>query len=59
MNWKATLLGNGERHVYPLDDFRPHDETPACWCKPFEDDGIWVHNALDQRELVERNTLMN
>lgn len=53
-SWEAICLPTGESHVIPLDDLRPHIETPQCWCGPFDDDGIWVHNAMDHREFVER-----
>lgn len=40
--------------VYPLNDLREHDvENPKCWCQPFYEDHILVHNSLDQRELNE------
>ena len=47
--WLAT-----SEHVIPLNDLRPHQEAPECWCRPFDDDGIWVHNSMDKRELAER-----
>lgn len=42
-------------HVYPVNDWREHIlEDGACWCKPVKnEDGIWIHNAMDQRELYE------
>ncbi len=41
--------------VYPLDDLREHDiENDQCWCRPFYDDNILVHNSMDNRELYER-----
>ena len=42
-------------HVYPLNDFREHDTDngQTCWCKPTIDDDVIVHNAMDQRELIE------
>jgi hypothetical protein len=51
--WEAVLFGC-ERHVWPLDDLRPHLSAFHCWCRPFDDEGVWVHNSLDQRELFER-----
>lgn len=44
-------------HVLPIGDLREHVAERDCWCKPKEDDeqpGLFVHNALDGRELVER-----
>jgi len=46
--WKVQ--GN---HVLPASDLRAHSLTD-CWCRPVEDDGVIVHNSLDQRELYER-----
>jgi hypothetical protein len=39
-------------HVYPIDDLREHS-LMDCWCGPFDDDGITVHNSLDGREMYE------
>ncbi len=44
---------NNLSHVMPMDDLREHLLT-ECWCKPFEDDGVIVHNSMDQREQFER-----
>ena len=52
--WMAVVLENDERHVVPLGDLRDHAYTNKCWCHPFDDDGITVHNSMDKRELVER-----
>lgn len=43
-----------EIHVMPVDDYRPHDFTPTCWCgaKPDAEEVI-THNALDRREMYE------
>jgi len=46
-----------ERHVIPVDDYREHECSTDCWCKPKEDEDVydlWIHNALDQREFYER-----
>lgn len=40
-------------HVIPLNDLRPHDDVPTCWCVPYLDEDVYVHNALDRREEVE------
>jgi len=51
----------GDGHVYPVDDLRPHQMTRKCWCKPVEDEqsvfgqSIWVHNALDKRDSKGTN----
>jgi hypothetical protein len=52
--WEYVLvLSDGSRHVRPRNDLRPHGNS-ACWCQPCDDDGVWVHNSMDGRELVER-----
>lgn len=41
-------------HVYPINDLREHvTDGKPCWCHPREDEGVIVHNAMDQRELIE------
>lgn len=57
--WEAALLPSGERHVTPLNDLMPHTETTGCWCKPFEVDGVYVHNSLDRREKYECGELQH
>lgn len=51
--WKATLTDTGERHVVPIGDLRSHDENSECWCRPFDDEGVTVHNSMDRREQRE------
>lgn len=53
MTWQALMIETGERHVIPLDDLRDHAESSSCWCRPFDDEGVWVHNSMDRRELKE------
>lgn len=59
MTWNVIRLETGERHVLPIDDLKPHDEAAACWCRPFDEDGIWVHNSMDQREAFENGRQRN
>jgi hypothetical protein len=40
--------------VMPRGDLRPHIHGEKCWCRPADDDGVLVHNAIDRREFVER-----
>lgn len=41
-------------HVPPVDDLAAHAEDMKCWCVPeSSEDGLIVHNAMDQRELYE------
>jgi hypothetical protein len=52
--WESSCDEQGERHVIPLDDLKPHVYTIDCWCKPYLDDAIIVHNSMDRREEYER-----
>jgi len=52
--WLAT-----SEHVIPLDDLRPHEESSECWCAPFDDEGVWVHNSMDKREFAERGEIVH
>ena len=54
MPWNAIMTEYGERHVIPIDDLRPHYESANCWCQPFFDGEVIVHNSMDGRERVER-----
>ena len=51
--WLAVALPNGEHHVIPIDDLRPHDESTTCFCGPTEEDGVQVHHSIDRREDYE------
>ena len=53
LTWEAALEPDGSRHVRPMNDLRPHGDED-CWCRPYDDDGVWIHNSMDRRELVER-----
>ena len=53
MAWRATVMENGERHVTPEEDTREHDLSPKCWCKPWLDDEVFVHQSADRREFDE------
>lgn len=44
-------------HIVPLGDFREHELSLGCWCHPAqhaEHSDVVVHNAMDQREKIER-----
>lgn len=49
--WLATETDDIP-HVIPINDLRPHD-IDDCWCNPWEDDGVMVHNSADRREEYE------
>lgn len=55
MAWLVASTDDGI-HVTPMDDYRPHDYTSKCWCRPVEDveePDMWMHNSLDGREAFE------
>jgi hypothetical protein len=39
--------------VIPVNDLRDHVYGGECWCKPVDDEGMWVHNSADGREKLE------
>jgi hypothetical protein len=46
-------------HVVPLRDWKEHQSSSSCWCRPrqCEDEpSVWVHNSLDRREDYEQHT---
>ena len=52
---------DGHVHVLPLGDYREHEESEWCWCRPVRDDespDIVIHNALDARESYENGRKM-
>ena len=58
-NLHAPAL-DGDLHVTPQDDLRPHPLSMDCWCRPFRDPetrAVVLHNALDQRERYETGEL--
>lgn len=49
-----------DNHVIPLNDYRPHEVSMECWCRPtrdFEYEEVIIHNALDGREQYESGEL--
>jgi len=67
LGWERIGYGyyyaqHGTQHVVPINDLRPHVESVACWCRPYlyDEDGseTYVHEALDQRDAVERGDRM-
>ncbi len=40
--------------ITPLNDLKKHEVGGDCWCNPeLNEDGVWIHNSLDNRELTE------
>jgi hypothetical protein len=54
LQWEAFHHRGEEPEVWPLNDLRPHVEGKNCWCAPFREDGVLVHNSMDGRERYER-----
>ncbi|WP_171494609.1 hypothetical protein [Acinetobacter junii] len=40
-------------HVVPEKDLKPHTYSPDCECGCVYEDGLYVHNSYDERELTE------
>lgn len=51
------LAQDNPPEVTPIDDLREHVVGINCWCHPFMDQEVLVHNALDGREKYERRNL--
>ena len=50
----------GKIHTFPVDDLDIHVIGSSCWCHPLETEpGLYIHNAKDCREVVERRTHKN
>lgn len=41
------------QHIWPLNDLREHQLSAQCWCKPYQDTLLVIHNAADGREFFE------
>ena len=55
--WVVTTLLD-ETHVTPIHDNREHLDSTACWCSPFRDGSIVIHNSADGREFSEASGAM-
>lgn len=40
-------------YVIPQQDIRPHSEGSDCACGVKYEDGVYIHNSYDERELTE------
>lgn len=60
MSWALFKPRDGmsATHILPLGDWRDHEATVKCWCKPAQedDDSAWVHTSMDGREAFEEGT---
>ena len=52
--WQVIIGEKEEKHVMPLADRLRHDGAATCACSHQYDEGIWVHNSYDRREMFER-----
>lgn len=53
MTWMAESDGI-TLVVHPVGDLRVHEPfNEECWCDPFWDDNVLVHNSADRREEYE------
>ena len=44
------------QHIYPTNDLREHifSDEGECWCNPdVSEDGLAIHNSMDERETYE------
>lgn len=58
--WWVGIVDDGDVHVVPVGDLKPHDDTCCHCCPALEvnaDDvdfrGVLIHNSFDHRELLE------
>ncbi len=49
MNDRIAELENAIREI-----FQAHNGGRECWCQPFKDQEVIVHNSMDRREYIER-----
>jgi hypothetical protein len=52
---------NTPLHIIPVNDFKEHEESEDCWCKPKPTSGVvntYTHNSADGRELLEELVLL-
>jgi hypothetical protein len=50
--WEIIESG-GRNNVIPQNDRKDHSPGFGCWCEPYEDGNIIVHNSSDRREMFE------
>lgn len=61
MKWRCYGEFEGKPStVFPIDDLREHDpDDQKCWCHPWWDEGILVHNSMDGREAYEEGRVVS
>lgn len=50
--WEAHEIHESV-HVTPQNDLKPHDFNPDCKCGVRYENGVYIHNSYDERELTE------
>lgn len=45
---------DGVKHVMPDKDTKAHLVGVECPCDPVENEGVFVHNSWDRREILEQ-----
>ena len=50
--WEIVSDG-AHNHVMPQHDRQEHRPTFGCWCQPYKDGNVIVHNSADRREMFE------
>lgn len=41
------------QHVIPINDLKEHLLSSDCDCKPTYSEKVFIHNAWDNREIIE------
>ena len=49
----ATIEFHDSVHVVPIDDIKEHS-LDNCECGVKYNDGVYIHNSYDKRELLEQ-----
>jgi hypothetical protein len=50
--WKVIEIHDSV-HVISENDLKQHKENLDCECSPKYEDGVYIHNSYDERELTE------
>lgn len=57
--WQA-VAGRKVTYIIPINDLKDHEgENDQCWCIPWWDENILVHEAMDKRQEFERGRRMS
>lgn len=52
MTWEVHEIYDSV-HVIPQNDLKPHDVSANCICGVSYENGVYIHNSYDERELTE------